>query len=113
MSLHLSPHLSPRRGYLLVCNRPVFTMVLSWFGCFAASPISVGFMARAAACVKVVALAKNLPHRSRENEFTDGRVENLRCEAQLYRVNICSLCFHIGENVVGGFPYDFSFTVHC
>ena len=22
------------------------------------------------------ALAKNLPHRSRENEFTDGRVEN-------------------------------------
>ena len=38
-----SPHLSPRRGYPLNQNRPVFTVVLSWFGRFAASPISVGF----------------------------------------------------------------------
>ncbi len=40
----------------------------------AASPISVGFMARAAVVEVEAALAKNLPHRSRENEFTDGRV---------------------------------------
>ena len=33
-------------------------------------------MARTAlSCVDAV-LAKNLPHRSRENEFTDGRVKN-------------------------------------
>jgi hypothetical protein len=31
-------------------------------------------MARAATSLVVAALAKNLPHRSRENEFTDGRV---------------------------------------
>ena len=31
-------------------------------------------MARAAPDMVVAALAKNLPHRSRENEFTDGRV---------------------------------------
>ena len=47
-ALTLSPHLSPRRGYPPVCNRPVFTSVLSWFGCLAASPTSVGFMARTA-----------------------------------------------------------------
>ena len=31
-------------------------------------------MARAAPYMVEAALAKNLPHRSRENEFTDGRV---------------------------------------
>ena len=31
-------------------------------------------MARAALVWNKVALAKNLPHRSREHEFTDGRV---------------------------------------
>jgi hypothetical protein len=51
----------------------LFTCVLSWFACFAASPTSVGFMARAALVV-VAALAKNLPHRSREHEFSAGRV---------------------------------------
>jgi hypothetical protein len=55
----------------------VFIVVLSWNGHFAASPTSVGFMARTAAvCVEAV-LAKNLPHRSRENEFTGGRVNFL------------------------------------
>jgi hypothetical protein len=34
-------------------------------------------MARAACTWLDAALAKNLPHRSRENEFTDGRVEFL------------------------------------
>ena len=37
-------------------------------------PTSVGFMARAAPYLVEAALAKNLTHRSRENEFTDGRV---------------------------------------
>jgi hypothetical protein len=34
-------------------------------------------MARTASVVVVAVLAKNLPHRSRENEFTDGRVYEL------------------------------------
>ena len=51
---------------------PLFTAVLSGFCHLAASPTSVGFMARAAPCSVDAALAKNLPHRSRENEFTDG-----------------------------------------
>ena len=37
-------------------------------------PTSVGFMARAAPYIVEAALAKNLPHRSRENEFSDGGV---------------------------------------
>jgi len=44
----VSPHLSPQRGYPLICNRPVFIVVLSGFGSLAAPPTSVGFMARAA-----------------------------------------------------------------
>jgi hypothetical protein len=56
--------------------RPLFIIVLSGFGCIAACPTSVGFMARAAA-IAVAALAKNLPHRYRENEFTAGRVFTL------------------------------------
>ena len=44
------------------------------FDRFAASPTSVGFMARAAGILGGAALAKNLPQRSRANEFTDGRV---------------------------------------
>ena len=70
----LSPHLSPRRGYPLVSIRPLFIVVLSCFRCLAACPISVGFMARATLLYVDAALAKNLPHRSRENEFTAGRV---------------------------------------
>ena len=35
-------------------------------------------MARAAPCKVDAALAKNLPHRSREHEFTDGRVYEFR-----------------------------------
>ena len=72
-SFDLSPPLSSRLGYPAVLPRPLFIVVLSGFGCVAACPISVGFMARAAA-IAVAALAKNLPHRSRENEFTAGRV---------------------------------------
>jgi hypothetical protein len=44
----ISPHLSPQRGHPMISDRPLFTSILSWFACFAASPISVGFMARAA-----------------------------------------------------------------
>ena len=56
----------------------------------ATPPTSVGFMARAAPCKVDAALAKNLPHRSRENEFTDGRVGRfLRQEGRrvLYELN--------------------------
>ena len=45
-------------------------------------------MARAAGIKRVAALAKNLPHRSRENEFTDGRV---------YELNACK-----GHHVLEG-----------
>jgi hypothetical protein len=48
--------------------------VCSCFWCFAACPTSVGFMARAAVTMMEAALAKNLPQRSRANEFTAGRV---------------------------------------
>ena len=71
----LSPHLSPRRGHPLYAKPPLFTCVLSGFGCCEASPTSVGFMARVASTLLDATLAKNLPHRSRENEFTDGRVK--------------------------------------
>ena len=42
-AITLSPHLSPRRGYPPSASRPLFTGLLSWFACFAASPTSVGF----------------------------------------------------------------------
>jgi len=47
-------------------------------------------MARTAAVVVVAVLAKNLPHRSRENEFTDGRVyefETVKDTMSFRRVN--------------------------
>ena len=48
--------------------------MVSWrFTPLSASPTSVGFMARVASTLLDATLAKNLPHRSRENEFTDGR----------------------------------------
>jgi len=74
ISPHLSPQVSPRRGYPPLVNRSVFTGLLSLFDRFAASPTSVGFTARAAGILGGAALAKNLPQRSRANEFTDGRV---------------------------------------
>jgi len=104
LSPNPSPHLSPRRGYPANQRRPVFTVVLSWFGCLSASPTSVGFMARTAAvCVEAV-LAKNLPHRSRENEFTGGRVKFL-CKSSFFKFAMrrsphLSLDFELGNEVI-------------
>jgi hypothetical protein len=69
----VSPPLSPRWGYSLITNHPLLMMVLSQFRPLATPPISVGFMARAASYIVEAALAKNLPHRSREHGLrTDG-----------------------------------------
>ena len=55
-------------------SRVTAMVSLPFLGC-ASPPTSVGFMARAALFWVDAALAKNLPHRSREHEFTAGRLE--------------------------------------
>jgi hypothetical protein len=42
-----------------------------------ATPDFGRFYGSRATCLSKVALAKNLPHRSREHEFTDGRVKKI------------------------------------
>ena len=53
-------------------NRPLFTCVLSWFGRWAASPTSVGFMARAACC-RVDCRARQKPPSSLTRKRVHGR----------------------------------------
>ena len=57
-----------------MCGSSFVHNVCCSFSRCAASPTSVGFMARAAVILVEAALAKNLPPRSRENELPDGRV---------------------------------------
>ena len=82
--LRVSPHLSPRRGHPPIEIPPVFTCVLSGFCRLTASPTSVGFNGSRGLYIVVAALAENLPHRSRENEFTDGRVLRVKDRNVLY-----------------------------
>ena len=68
------PHTLPHVGRGSVFIIAFVHNAITYFLRCQTPPTSVGFMARAAPYSVEAALAKNLPHRSRENEFTDGRV---------------------------------------
>ena len=82
--LRVSPHLSPRRGHPLNEIPPVFTCVLSGYCRLTASPTSVGFNGSRGLYILVAALAENLPHRSRENEFSAGRFLTVKDKCVLF-----------------------------
>lgn len=66
------------------CVHRLFVVVVE----FSTSPTSVGFMARTALLWGGAVLAKNLPHRSREHEFTHGRVAEKRSELQAINLRL-------------------------
>jgi len=69
----ISLHLSPQRGHPMISDHALFTSVLSWFACFAASPTSVGFMARAAVDVfKPRSPKTSLIAHAKTSSRTDG-----------------------------------------
>ena len=81
---NISPHLSPQRGHPMISDRPLFTSILSWFACFAASPTSVGFMARAALDVfKPRSPKTSLIAHAKTSSRTDG-LDDLRTGFVLY-----------------------------
>src|SRR6185437_11524250 len=69
----ISPHLSPQRGHPMISDHALFTSVLSWFASSAASPTSVGFMARAAVDVfKPRSPKTSLIAHAKTSSRTDG-----------------------------------------
>ena len=77
----VSPHLSPRRGYAPMLNRPVFTGLSLWFHRFAASPTSyvfecsrtLGLRAGSRPCSPSSLTRKRVHRRTGFNGFNAGK----------------------------------------